>query len=164
MTANEAARLPSPLLKFLYKLPLHLYRLGLGRLLGRRFIWLHHTGRISGLPRENVLEVADYDAKNDIYYVVSGYGKKAQWYRNLLATPTGHAQVAGRRFNLKAEPLSPAASGQFLVDYAVRHPRVIRGLTTVLGLPPANTLDEYRQLGETILPAIALHVTAERPR
>ena len=162
MTTQTQAKPPSPLLKLFFRLPVYLFRLGLGRLMGQRFIWLHHTGRKSGLPRQNVLEVADYNPDEDIYYVVSGYGKKSQWLRNLLATPTGHAQVAGRKFNLRAEPLSPADSGQFLVDYAERNPKVIRGLTNMLGLPQANSADEYRQLGETILNAIALHVTSER--
>jgi hypothetical protein len=42
-------------------LPIYLYRLDLGWLLGHRFLMLVHQGRRSGLLRETVLEVILYD-------------------------------------------------------------------------------------------------------
>jgi hypothetical protein len=44
-------------LRLAFRLPIYLYRLDLGRLLGHRFLLLVHQGRRSGLLRETALEV-----------------------------------------------------------------------------------------------------------
>ncbi|MFE3181054.1 hypothetical protein ACFXKR_09165 [Streptomyces violascens] len=41
----------------LSRLPVHLYRLGLGPLFGKRLLLLIHTGRVSGRARKVVVEV-----------------------------------------------------------------------------------------------------------
>jgi hypothetical protein len=50
---------PKPVgaLRLAFRLPIYLYRLDLGRLLGHRFLLLVHRGRESGLLRETALEV-----------------------------------------------------------------------------------------------------------
>lgn len=73
--------------RILARAPIPLYRAGFGFLLGRRLTMLEHRGRISGLPRYVVLEVLERD--DDGLVVVSGYGDRAQWYRNVLAHPGG---------------------------------------------------------------------------
>ncbi|MFL7870015.1 MAG: nitroreductase family deazaflavin-dependent oxidoreductase, partial [Anaerolineales bacterium] len=71
---------PSKALRFGLRLPIWLYRLRLGWLLGDRFLMLTHTGRKSGLPRHVVIEVVQHDKETDTYYVVSGWGEKSDWY------------------------------------------------------------------------------------
>ncbi|MFI6043979.1 nitroreductase family deazaflavin-dependent oxidoreductase [Nocardia sp. NPDC051321] len=61
-----------------------IYRAGLGFLFGSRLLMLQHTGRRSGARRFVVLDVVDRPAANE-YVVVSGFGTKAQWYRNVRA-------------------------------------------------------------------------------
>ncbi|MCB0013570.1 MAG: nitroreductase family deazaflavin-dependent oxidoreductase [Anaerolineales bacterium] len=163
MSQNEIkpAQPPSGWLKLGFRLPVYLYRLGLGGFLGKRFLRLHHVGRKSGLPRENVLEVAGYDKESDTYYVVSGYGKQSQWYRNLLAQPAAQIQVGWRRCAVTATPLAPAASGRFMVDYARRHPTAARNLAKVLGVPGGEKPEDYERLGQTVLNAVALKVERE---
>ena len=160
-TEIKPAKLPSGCLKIGFRLPIYLYRLGLGGLLGKRFLHLQHTGRKSGLPRENVLEVAGYDEATDTYYVVSGYGKQSQWYRNLLAQPAAKIQVGWRRCAVTATPLAPDASGRFMVDYARRHPAAARNLAKILGVPAGETAEDYERLGQTVLNAVALRVERE---
>ena len=48
---------PTGVSRWLFRMPIGLYRLRLGWLLGDRFLLLHHTGRKSGLPRQAVVEV-----------------------------------------------------------------------------------------------------------
>ena len=48
---------PSGTLRLVFRLPIYLYRLNLGWLLGHRGLLLTHQGRKSGLLRETVLEV-----------------------------------------------------------------------------------------------------------
>lgn len=70
--------------KFMFKLPFYLWRMGLGSLFASKMLVLTSTGRKSGLPRSTMLEHTRY---NGHYYVASGWGAKAQWYKNVLASP-----------------------------------------------------------------------------
>ena len=79
--------------RWFYRLPIVLYRLGMARLMGNRFIYLAHTGRRTGLRRETVIEVVEHDDAKDIYFVASGWGVRSDWYRNVLATPQVEAHV-----------------------------------------------------------------------
>ena len=68
MTQSEAhnvlaSKPPRGLLRFLLRLPIWLYQLHLGFLLGHRFLLLTHTGRRSGLLRRTVVEVVSYDRR-----------------------------------------------------------------------------------------------------
>ncbi len=70
--------------RWFFKAPTHLWRLGLGPLVGRLFVLITHTGRQSGLPRRTVVE---YFKLNDRKYAVSAFGDTAQWCLNILADP-----------------------------------------------------------------------------
>ena len=74
--------LPSGLTRVMLRIPIYLFRLGLGRLFGQRLLLLNHTGRITGKSRHTVLEVVDHDSADDSYVVASGGGRK------LLGTAT----------------------------------------------------------------------------
>ena len=52
---------PTGALRLAFRLPIYLYRLGLGRLLGHRFMLLTHRGRRSGRVYQTALEVVRYD-------------------------------------------------------------------------------------------------------
>ncbi len=70
--------------KLFFKLPIILWRLGLARLLPGNFLLLTTVGRKSGQLRRTMLEAWYFDG---VYYVTSGWGGKAQWVQNLLASP-----------------------------------------------------------------------------
>lgn len=74
----------TPLMKALFRLPIVLYRLGLGPLVGRLIMLMTTTGRKSGLPRTTAIEFHEYEGRK---YVYSGWGTRAQWVRNLEADP-----------------------------------------------------------------------------
>jgi hypothetical protein len=57
-------------------LPIYLYRLNLGLLLGHRFLLLVHRGRRSGLLRETVLEVILYEPATRESVVLSAWGRR----------------------------------------------------------------------------------------
>ena len=69
------------------RLPSYLYRFRLGRLLGHRFLLLTHRGRKSGLTGRTPLEVLHFDPRSRESVVLSARGKKADWYRNIEASP-----------------------------------------------------------------------------
>ncbi|MCA9953272.1 MAG: nitroreductase family deazaflavin-dependent oxidoreductase [Ardenticatenaceae bacterium] len=141
--------------KFFFRAPLFLYRIGLGGLLGHRFLLLNHIGRKSGKPRQSVLEVVNHDKATDTYYIASGFGKKSDWYLNILAHPPVDIQVGWRKMAVTAVPLSPEASGQAMVDYSRRYPMAAKNLGKLIGYD-VSTEEEYRAVGRDSIPFIAL--------
>ncbi|MGH3562280.1 MAG: nitroreductase family deazaflavin-dependent oxidoreductase, partial [Mycobacterium sp.] len=70
----------------LMRAPIWIYQARLGGLLGPRLLMVEHIGRKSGTRRYVVLEVVDHPTP-DTYVVASGFGPKAQWFRNIRANP-----------------------------------------------------------------------------
>jgi deazaflavin-dependent oxidoreductase (nitroreductase family) len=151
-------RPPHGLSRILFRAPLILYRLGLGPLLGGRFLLLHHVGRKSGLTRQAVLEVVDYDRQSGTYYIASGFGRGSQWFKNVQANPRVTIQVGSRRLKAQAEVLDPQASADKMVDYARRHPAAATGLARVLGFDVDGSEEDYRRVARQHIPFVALHV------
>jgi deazaflavin-dependent oxidoreductase (nitroreductase family) len=153
---------PHGLLRWFFRIPIWFYRLGLGWLLGSCFLLLHHIGRKSGLPRQTVLEVVNYDKATDTYYVAVGFGPKTDWYRNLLQTPEAKIQVKQRKLVVTADPLTPEASAEAMVYYARRHPTAARNLSRLLGYNvQQGTEEEYRRVGRELVQFVALRPTTE---
>ncbi len=123
---------PRGLLRWLLRLPVWLYRLRLGRLLGRRFVMITHTGRKSGRPHQTVLEVVRHDPATGVVVVASGWGEKADWFRNILKTPAVTVHIGHQRFEAVAARLTVEAAADELCDYAARHPDAFRQLTRMM--------------------------------
>lgn len=119
-------QLPRGFSRFLYRLPILLYRIGLGFILGRRFLLLEHIGRKSGLRRKAVLEVIRYDEVNESYYVVSAFGGRSDWYQNIFKQPKVRIQVGWKWMGAFAEPLPEDLTVTEILGYAERYPRTFR--------------------------------------
>ncbi|MBY8889449.1 nitroreductase family deazaflavin-dependent oxidoreductase [Streptomyces sp. PTM05] len=148
---------PSGLLRLAARAPVHLYRWRLGWLLGTRVLLLTHTGRVSGKPRQVVLEVVAHDAQADAYLVASGFGGCAQWYRNIERTPLVTVDVGGRCVSALAKPLSPEESGRAMARYAARHPRTARKLMRICGIEVDGTVEDYYLVGRDYVPFVRLN-------
>ncbi len=76
--------------RYFNRFMLLLWRLGLGPWLNAwppvlgRYMVLTHTGRKSGLRRRTPVNYASVDGD---LYCVAGFGRGADWYRNLIANP-----------------------------------------------------------------------------
>jgi deazaflavin-dependent oxidoreductase (nitroreductase family) len=143
---------PGRFARVLYKLPVYLYRYNLGWLMGRRFIVINHTGRRTGRAYQTVVEVAEYDAATETYFVASGYGQLADWYQNLQCHPTTTVQIGNRCFSVEVQVLSTEASGEAMVRYARRYPTAARNLARMLGHAVAGDEASYRALGRSEIP------------
>jgi hypothetical protein len=64
-TKLSDTKLPRGMLRWL-RMPIWLYRLRLGWLLGNRFLMLTHIVRKSGQPPQSVLEVVGHDCRADL--------------------------------------------------------------------------------------------------
>ncbi len=148
---------PKGVARLLYRTPIWIYRLGLGGLLGDRFLLLNHIGRKTGLPRQAVLEVVRHDKDTDTFIVAAGFGARSQWYQNILKTPQVSIQVGRRKIAVTAEPLPPEQAGQEIADFARRYPREAK-MAGWLGYEVDGTEEDYYQAG-TMMMLVAL-----RPR
>lgn len=154
----QAPARPRGLARVAYRAPIWLYRVGLGWVLGRRFLLLEHRGRRSGLVRSAVLEVVRHDAATDTYLVASGFGERSDWFRNLLADPRARIHVGRRRADVTARWLARENARRELLDYVRRHPRAARAVARLLGLEIDGTEDALRELAE-VVPIVALTVS-----
>ena len=149
-TQSKAAAPPSGLTRLFYRAPILFYRLGLGFILGERFLLLNHTGRKSGLRRRVVLEVVHHDKERGSYYIAAGFGPRSDWYQNLLKTPAAEIQVGGRRMAVHAEPCEASEAKQVLGAYATQHPRAAKNLAGLMGYQTDGSVEDFAALGETL--------------
>ncbi|MDN5915462.1 MAG: nitroreductase family deazaflavin-dependent oxidoreductase [Pseudonocardia sp.] len=123
MTAPVPTALRLLRTRALVRAPILAYRCGLGAVFGSRLLLLEHTGRVSGEPRYVVLEVT---ARPDPgrYLVVSGFGERAQWFRNIVSTPEVRVSVGRRRsVPARAVRLPQDRARELFERYPVDHPR-----------------------------------------
>lgn len=138
--------------RWLVRAPIWIYRARLGAIFGGRLLMLEHRGRRSGARRYVVLEVVDHPDPGT-YVVVSGFGKRAQWYRNVEADPRVRVYLRSRPpVAAEARPLGPAEAASALRRYAAAHPRAWSSLRPVL----EETLGARIEASGTELPVVAL--------
>ena len=140
---------PAGLTRFLFRMPIHLYRLRLGWLFGRRLLLLNHIGRVSGKPRQSVLEVAEHDG--DSYVVASGWGPTAAWYRNILHTPDVTIQAGTRTIPATAIPLDKEEGAQVFMRYGARHRTAAKYvLPRMLGFSVDGSDADFHAVGQQL--------------
>ncbi|MFI6595985.1 nitroreductase family deazaflavin-dependent oxidoreductase [Nonomuraea sp. NPDC050536] len=139
---------PAGFQRLLWRLPIRLFRLGLGPLLSRRLMLLNHVGRVSGRPRQVVIEVVEHGP--DGYVAPSGFGPGSDWYKNIKKTPDVVIQVGGRVMGATALPLSPDEGADLMARYAPRHPVLARQLCKIMGFAVDGSTADYREVGRHI--------------
>lgn len=140
--------------RWFVRAPIWLYRARLGALFGSRLLMLEHVGRRSGRHRYVVLEVVDHPVA-DTYIVVSGFGVRAQWFRNLEANGQARVYIASRKpARARACHLDADAATASLGRYAGAHPHAWARLRPVLEQTLGTRIDEHG----TELPMVALEL------
>lgn len=123
---------PHGLLRLLLRMPILLYRVHMGWLLGGRFLKITHIGRKSGLPREVVLEVVYGDSETGAYFVAAGWRGKADWFKNIQSNPEVQVMVGPRTFKAKTAVVQLAEASSIFYLYARRHPLAFRELSRLM--------------------------------
>lgn len=147
---------PSPLLRFAFKAPAYLYRIGLGRLLGRRFLSVTHRGRKSGKLYDTVLEVAVFDPATEESVAVSAYGTGADWYRNLQAGPAARVRTGSMDYSPEHRFLTPEEATAAAAEFCRRHPweaRLAPRVLPAIGATLTGSADPVQLLAS--LPMVA---------
>jgi deazaflavin-dependent oxidoreductase (nitroreductase family) len=133
---------PGPVFKWLFKIPILQYKLGLGWMTGRYVLLLTTTGRKSGKPRHTPLEY-DYDRENDRYRIAAGWGGHTDWYRNLTKDPHVIVQVGRRKFNAIAERACDEEVARFMKQVSERHTEMDRVWNRWSDQPVDGTFESY---------------------
>ncbi|HEX5253029.1 MAG TPA: nitroreductase family deazaflavin-dependent oxidoreductase [Mycobacterium sp.] len=151
-----ASRVAARLLRSrrLVRAPIWIYKARAGALFGSRILLLEHIGRRSGARRYAVLEVVDHPAA-DAYVVASGFGRKAQWFRNIAANPRVRVYVGSHPpAPATARVLDQHEADRTLATYRTRRPRTWEQFKPVLedtlGVPITDT--------DTPLPLVELRL------
>lgn len=156
-TSTLAGRVASLMrVRWFVRAPVWVYRARLGFLFGSRLLMLEHTGRKTGTPRYVVLEVIGRIGPGG-YVVASGFGERAQWFRNIRADPRVRIYLGGHRpVAATARVLDHDEAGGVLDAYASTHPRAWAGFASVL----ENTLGAPIGDDNAALPLVVLDATA----
>ncbi len=154
----KEVRPPHGLTRLMMNVPIWLFRMHLGWLVGNRFLLLTHTGRKSGLLRQTVLEVLQHDTASDSYYVLSGWGEKADWLRNVEKTPEVIINVGHRQFHARAIRLESEEAERAILAYAKRNPIAIRMLPRLMGYRLDGSEEDFRALARLGI-VVAFHPT-----
>ncbi len=149
---------PSGLSRAFFRIPIWLYRIGLGWMLGKRMLHLTHIGRKSGLAREVVLEVVRYREPSNTYVVASAWGEKADWYQNVQHAPEVRIKVGRLSSAAIATRLSEEDAERALLEYASDHPAALRFLSSFMGFETPRNAEDVRQIGRQ-LPMVGLQPT-----
>ncbi len=144
------------LMRWLLRAPVLVSRIGLGGLMPGRpmlgglmpgHLMLTTVGRRSGQPHRVVVDMSQ-DAATDSYYVSSGFGEHADWYRNLQANPEVRVQVGWRKFRARASTLPVEEAEEQVLGRWRKHGRLMRfyGALSLrsMGLKGWSTEEEVR--------------------
>ena len=123
--------------RWLSRLPISLYRLGWGGILGWLPMLVMTTrGRHTGLPRHVMVEFRRHGSK---YYLFSAWGKRTDWYRNLLQHPRVTLQHGAHVFAADAQPVQDDAEALRALYLFTRNSRLYEAMFA--GMSSARAAD-----------------------
>ena len=143
------------LFKIANKIVVPLYRWGLVPVLGfgRLFLVITTKGRKSGKERNNPVEYRSIDG---VIHVFSGFGKRANWFKNMFAHPDDvYVRVGFQRFRARCEVLDELAGEEVFRWLARNQPTYFRAF----GWDPKHDDPETADLSELarMMKVIRLH-------
>lgn len=116
--------------KWFYKVPMYLYRMGLGPLLNRYVCILTTTGRKSGIPRHTPLEYFKIEGRK---YVIRQW-PQSDWAKNLTANSLVTLQTADGVESFRARETTPEERAAFWPHFAT-DPHLKAIIPVIGGLP-----------------------------
>jgi hypothetical protein len=82
--------------------------------------------------------------------VLSARGEKADWYRNVAATPALEVRTGGQRYVPEQRLLAPEENHAVISDYERRHPLAFRVFARVFGYPLNGTEAARREVAHSL--------------
>lgn len=132
--------------------------------MGKRMLLLEHIGRKSGKKRRAVLEIIRHDPTVGVFYVVSGFGKRSDWIRNVQVNPDVRIYVGSKSIPAIAALLNQERTAAEILDYAERNPKLIKVLADrLLGYKLDDTKEDLLELASN-LHVVRFHVLRDERR
>ncbi len=153
---ESATRAPAFMIP-IFKSPIILYRLGLGWLMGHRFMLLTHVGRRSGRVRRTVLAVLRFDSGTREIMAISAWSA-SEWYKNILAAPALQVETGFTRYAPVHSSLTSDEIATLFDEYRRKHPLFTRIICRIPGWKWNSSHEEFVELAKT------LHGVAFRPK
>lgn len=148
-----------PVFKWIFKIPILYYKLGLGWMIGRRLLLLTTTGRRTGKPRQTPLEYV-HNPQDNSYRVSPGWGGNTDWYKNLCRDPHVTVQVGRRKFHAVAQPAPDEEAAEFMRNTSRRHPSMDRVWNRWMDRPVDGSWESYLHAAR-FFPSVRLKSQAE---
>jgi len=147
--------------KLLLRTPVPLFRWGLGGLFRERFLVLVHTGRHTGRMRHTPLEViartppkkTGTNETSVDYIVCSAYGQKADWFRNIKASPAAEVWTGRKKWCPEQYFLSTEEGASVFRSYFADHTKTAERLLNSLGKSHDGSEESLHRLA-TELPMV----------
>lgn len=144
---------PGLLTRVFFRLPVYMYRIHLGWLFDHRVLCLIHRGRNTGKIRRNCIEVVHYDPERKESFVVSAYGKRSDWFRNIKKNAPIELKIGREKFVPDFRVLPAPEAHRILKQVFADHPGEGRMfLKRVFHLPPTEA--QFEGLAD-LVPVIA---------
>jgi deazaflavin-dependent oxidoreductase (nitroreductase family) len=159
--------MPNRAVTTLLGLPAALYRANGGWILGHRFLCITHRGRRTGRLYRTVLEVLAWQPGTREAVAISGFGRKANWYRNVLAGGAVEVEIARECWLPQMRVLEPSEAVEVLADYERRNrllAPIVRRVLSRLARLEYDGSPEARLAVVTALPLVAFRPNATRRR
>jgi deazaflavin-dependent oxidoreductase (nitroreductase family) len=125
---------PGPVFKWLFKIPILFYRLGLTPF-GEFILLMTHRGHRSGKPHQTPLEYRREEGSG-YRIIMAGWGGHTDWRRNIEADPRVTVQAGREKYQAVAERLTDEEVAAFL--------------TKAMQLNPASSSIWSRWAGEPV--------------
>ena len=120
----KTARRPSTLVKALFKVPVWMYQAHLGFLFFGSLIVIVHRGRKSGNRYVTGLEMID--RRDDELFVLSLWGAKSDWYRNIEANGVDELWDGMKRTGASFRVVASDEAVGILSNTEKAHERLVR--------------------------------------
>jgi deazaflavin-dependent oxidoreductase (nitroreductase family) len=158
--AQQFIPYPQGLWRTFLRSPLYLYQVGLGWML-RPFPVLIVTtqGRSSGLPRHVILEYRRHGSK---LYLISGWGERPQWYKNLVAQPVVTIQLNGQVYKATASTVTDAGEAMRALYMFKRTSRISEMILANMSSAAAVDLRTLKTVSSEFT-VVRLDLSAEKP-
>jgi deazaflavin-dependent oxidoreductase (nitroreductase family) len=144
--------------RLIFRLPLVMYRLGLGWVLGHQFLVLTDVGRRSGRVHQTVLKVLHYDPLTRECVVASAWGHQTDWYRNIQPRPAVAVQIARDWYVPTQRAVGPDEAFAFFNDWMRRQRLFARVMLGQIGQRIDLPAPELRALVDSF-PLVAFRPT-----
>ncbi len=138
-------RRPGLIALTVFRIPLPLYRHGLGWVFRRAFLLVDHRGRKSGRVYHTALKVLTYDPATRESIVFSAWGDRTDWMRNIKASPAVKVSIAHESFVPVQRFLSEEEAFEVVRAYRRQYPRRFRLLRWLMGWGDLRSDDSVRE-------------------